>query len=465
MTEKTILRGRVLSFSEEPEHADDSGAFTYIEDGAVVLADGLIEATCAFNALTDTDLAGARIVDHRPHLILPGFIDAHLHFPQMNAVGSWGAQLIEWLNTYTFPQEARFAEKAHAERMADWFINQLISQGTTTVATYCTVHKVSAEALFAAAGKKNYRLIAGKVLMDRNAPSQVLDTPQAGYDDTKALIAEWHGKGRIDYAITPRFAITSTPAQMETVATLIAEHPDCYVQTHLDENHYEIELTLGLYPKAKDYLEIYETYGMLGRKSLFGHCIHLNDRERAAMATSGSVAVFCPTSNLFLGSGLFDEALMKSSGIRTAIATDVGGGTSYSMLRTLDEGYKVLQVQNQNLDPLRAFYWVTLGNARALSKQHQIGTLQPGTEADIVVLDSRATSTMAMRMETAASLREELFVLQTFGDDRSVVETYVSGKAAKAMGDSNRPDGRRLDTVISKLATINDCIVHTVFIL
>lgn len=434
MTEKTILRGRVLSFVAEPEHADDTGAFLYMEDGAVVLAGGSILSTGAFDDLSASDREGARIVDHRPHLILPGFIDAHIHFPQMHAVGSWGAQLLEWLNTYTFPQEARFADRAHAERMAAWFIDQLICQGTTTAAAYCSVHETAARALFAAAARKNYRLIAGKVLMDRNAPSAVLDTPQTGYDGTKALIAQWHGKGRIDYAITPRFAITSSPEQLETVTALIAEHPDCYVQTHLNENHHEIETTLRLYPGAKDYLDIYETYGMLGPRSLFGHCIHLNGRERSAMAASGSVAVFCPTSNLFLGSGLFDERLTKAAGVREAIATDVGGGTSYSMLRTLDEAYKVLQVQNQNLDPYRAFYWLTLGNARALSKEHQIGTLQPGTEADIVVLDSRATSTMAMRMETVSSLREELFVLQTFGDDRAVIETYVDGVAAKAAG-------------------------------
>lgn len=432
MTGKTILRGRVLSFSAEPEHADDTGAFLYVEDGAVVLAGGSILSTGAFGDLSASQREGARIVDHRPHLILPGFIDAHIHFPQMHAVGSWGAQLLEWLNAYTFPQEARFADRAHAERMAAWFIDQLIRQGTTTAAAYCSVHKTSAQALFAAAGRRSYRLIAGKVLMDRNAPAAVLDTPQTGYDDTRALISEWHGKDRIDYAITPRFAITSSPEQLETVAALIREHPDCYVQTHLNENHHEIETTLRLYPRAKDYLDIYETYGMLGPRSLFGHCIHLNDRERHAMAASGSVAVFCPTSNLFLGSGLFDQSLTKAAGMREAIATDVGGGTSYSMLRTLDEAYKVLQLQNRSLDPYRAFYWLTLGNARALSKEHQIGTLRPGTEADIVVLDSRATSTMAMRMETVSSLREELFVLQTFGDDRAVVETYVNGIAAKA---------------------------------
>lgn len=434
MNDKTILRGRLLTFRHEPENAEDTAAFSYIEDGALVMAGGMILSSGAYADLDETDRQDAHVIDHRPHLILPGFIDAHLHFPQMHAVASWGAQLMEWLNTYTFPQEARFAEAAHAERMADWFLDQLISQGTTTVAAYCSVHSTSATALFQAAMRRNYRLIAGKALMDRNAPDAVLDTPQQGYDETRALIGEWHGKGRIDYAITPRFAITSTPEQMETVASLIGEHPDCYVQTHLNENHYEIELTLSLYPKARDYLDIYEAYGMLGPKSLFGHSIHMNQRERAAMAASGSVAVFCPTSNLFLGSGLFDEAAMKSANVRTAIATDIGGGTDYSMLRTLDEAYKVLQLQDQKLDPYRAFYWLTLGNARALSKQARIGTLEAGTEADVVVLNSAATPQMAMRMETVTSLREELFVLQTFGDDRAIAETYVSGKAAK-----NRP--------------------------
>ena len=429
---KTILRGRLLSFSAEPQHAEDTSAFTYIEDGALLMDGGGILSFCAFSALAAKDREGVAVIDHRPHLIMPGFIDAHLHFPQMHAVGSWGLQLLDWLNSYTFPQEARFADRAHADRMACWFLDQLISQGTTTVATYCSVHRTSAEALFTAAAERDYRLIAGKVMMDRNAPAAVLDTPQASYDDSKALIAAWHGKGRIDYAITPRFAITSTPEQMETVTTLIREHPDCYVQTHLDENRDEIDLTLQLYPRARDYLDIYESHGMLGPRSLLGHCIHMNDRERSAMAESGSVAVFCPTSNLFLGSGLFDETAMRRAGIRTAIATDVGGGTDYSMLRTLDEAYKVLQLQGRNLNPYQAFYWLTLGNAKALSKAHQIGTLEPGSEADIVVLDSSATPVMAMRMEAATSLREELFILQTFGDDRAVHQTYVHGVASKA---------------------------------
>lgn len=433
---KTILRGRLLSFLAEPQHAEDIGSFTYIEDGALLIDGGRIMSLGDFSALATEDRAGAAVVDHRPCLIMPGFIDAHLHFPQMHAVGSWGMQLLDWLNTYTFPQEARFADRAHADRMATWFLDQLISQGTTTVAAYCSVHKVSAEALFTAAAGRNYRLIAGKVMMDRNAPAPVLDTPQVGYNDSKALIEAWHGKGRIDYAITPRFAITSTPEQMLAVATLIREHPDCYVQTHLDENRDEIDLTLRLYPRARDYLDIYESHGMLGPRSLFGHCIHMNDRERGAMAASGSVAVFCPTSNLFLGSGLFDEAAMRRAGVLAAIATDVGGGTDYSMLRTLDEAYKVLQLQGRNLDPFRAFYWLTLGNAQALSKAHQIGTLEPGTEADIVVLDSRATPVMAMRMETATSLRDELFVLQTFGDDRAVRQTYIHGVGSKASQDS-----------------------------
>ncbi|NNF80372.1 MAG: guanine deaminase, partial [Rhizobiales bacterium] len=237
------------------------------------------------------------------------------------------------------------------------------------------------------------------------------------------------GKGRGLYAVTPRFAITSTPEQMEMAQALVAEHPDCYVQTHLSENHDEIALTAELYPEARDYLDVYEHYGLLGPKSLFGHCIHLTERERSAMAETGSVAVFCPTSNLFLGSGLYDEAGLKAQNVRRAIATDVGGGTNYSMLRTLDEGFKILQLQRQRMHPVKSFYWITLGNARCLSLEDKIGTLDAGTEADIVVLDSRATSAMALRMETVTSLSEELFVLQTLGDDRAIAETYVAGEA------------------------------------
>jgi guanine deaminase len=348
--------------------------------------------------------------------------------PQMQVIASWGAQLLDWLNTYTFPEESKFSDPAHASRIAGLFMDELLRHGTTTAVAYCSVHRTSAEAFFAAAEARNLRMIGGKVMMDRNAPEGVTDDAQSAYDDSKALIGAWHGRGRGLYAVTPRFAITCSPAQLEAAGALASEHPDAYVQTHLSENHDEIAFTASLYPEARDYLDVYERFGLLGRRSLFGHCIHLNERERGAMAETGSVAVFCPTSNLFLGSGLFDEAGLAARGVRRAIATDVGGGTNYSMLRTLDEGYKVLALRGQKLDPLRAFYWITRGNAAALSLEDKIGTLAPGSEADVVVLDTSATPAMALRMETVRTLAEELFVLETLGDDRAVAAVYVAGE-------------------------------------
>jgi guanine deaminase len=425
-----VLRGRVLRFVDEPRGIDDRAACRYDADGAILVRDGRVAAVGAAAAVMAA-AGDAEVIDHRPHLLMPGFIDPHIHFPQAQVIASWGAQLLDWLNTYTFPAEARFADRAHADRIAGRFLDELLRHGTTTAVAYCSVHRASAEAFFAEAARRNLRMIAGKVMMDRNAPDGVTDTPQSGYDDSKALIAAWHGTGRAHYAITPRFAITSSPAQMEMAQALAAEHPDCHVQTHLSENPDEIAFTAALYPQARDYLDVYERYGLLGRRSLFGHCIHLSARERAAMAETGSVAVFCPTSNLFLGSGLFDDAGLAAAGVRRAIATDVGGGTSYSMLRTLDEGYKVLALAGQKLDPLGAFYRITLGNARALSLEDRIGSLAPGADADVVVLDSAATPAMALRMEAAQSLTEELFVLETLGDDRAVVETYAAGEPRK----------------------------------
>jgi guanine deaminase len=425
-----LLRGRVLRFVDEPQGIDDHAACRYDADGAILVRGGHV-AAIGPAAEVLPQAGDAEVVDHRPHLLMPGFIDTHIHFPQAQVIASWGAQLLDWLNTYTFPAEAKFADPDHAARIAARFLDELLRHGTTTAVAYCSVHRASADAFFAEAAARNLRMIAGKVMMDRNAPAGVTDTPQSGYDHSKALIAKWHGTGRAGYAITPRFAITSTPAQMEMAGALAAEHPDAWVQTHLSENHDEIAFTASLYPQARDYLDVYERYGLLGRRSLFGHCIHLKPREIAAMAETGSVAVFCPTSNLFLGSGLFDDAGLAAAGVRRAIATDVGGGTSYSMLRTLDEGYKVLALRGQKLDPLGAFYRITLGNARALGLEDRIGTLAPGAEADIVVLDSAATPAMALRMQAAASLTEELFVLETLGDDRAVVETYAAGAPRK----------------------------------
>ncbi len=427
MSAERLLRGRVLSFLDEPDGVEDASVYRYCEDGAVLIRDGRIIASGDHADVVLRTGEDAQIIDHRPHLLMPGFIDTHLHFPQMQVIGSWAAQLLDWLNTYTFPEEGKFEDPDHATRIAGAFFDELLRHGTTTAAAFCSVHKGSAEAFFSAAEERNLRMIGGKVMMDRNAPESVCDTPETGYEDTKALIARWHGQGRAHYAITPRFAITSTAEQMEMAGALAAEHPTCYVQSHLSENHDEIALTAELYPDAEDYLNVYERYGLLGPRSLFGHCLHLSEREISVMAQTGSVAVFCPTSNLFLGSGLYDEAALRTQNVRRAIATDVGGGTNYSMLRTLDEGYKVLQMQRQRMHPLKSFYWITLGNARCLSLEDKIGTLDPDTEADIVVLDSRATSAMALRMETVNTLSEELFLLQTLGDDRAIAETYVAG--------------------------------------
>ena len=424
-----LIRGRVLGFHADPTDTDDN--HLYLEDGAILIEDGRILAVDDYAKLARPGLPET---DHRPHLILPGFIDTHIHFPQLQVIASWGAQLLDWLNTYTFPEEARFAQQGHAPAMADAFLNLLTAHGTTTAVAFCSVHPQSADALFTAAHARNMAMVAGKVMMDRNAPPEVLDTPQQGYDDSKALIARWHGKGRQRYAITPRFAITSTPEQMEMAGQLVREHPDCHIQTHLSENRDEIDFTLSLYPQARDYLDIYESYGLLGDRILLGHSIHLEPREIARMAETGSHPVFCPTSNLFLGSGLFDEAGLRAAGITSGIATDVGGGTSYSMLQTLNEGYKILQLRGQKLTALSAFHWITRGNAKVLGMEDQIGTLAPGSMADLVVLDSRATPAMALRSDRAETLAEELFILQIMGDDRSIAQTYVAGKPMKAVG-------------------------------
>ncbi|HEY9010281.1 MAG TPA: guanine deaminase [Devosia sp.] len=427
-----ILRGRVLTFLEEPQAVDDHASYRHIEDGAVVIGDGKIVMVGEWDERAASHHDDADIVDHRPHLIVPGLIDPHIHFPQMQVIGSYAANLLEWLNTYTFVEEQKFADSSHATRIASRFFDELVRHGTTTAAAYCSVHPQSVDAFFSEAEKRGMLMVGGKVMMDRNAPPGLLDTPQSGYDETKAGIARWHGKGRAHYAITPRFAITSTHEQMAMAEALAKEFPELHIQTHVSENLAEIAYANELYPNYGDYVGIYEKFHLLGPKTLLGHAIHLSHREVEVLCQTKAVAVFCPTSNLFIGSGLFDYDRLHTHGVRIAAATDVGGGTSYSMLRTMDEGYKVLQLRGQRLTPLRSFYHMTLGNARAMSLDGEIGALKPGNAADIVVLNSRATPQMALRMETIETLSEELFLLLTCGDDRAVAETYVAGKPLKS---------------------------------
>jgi guanine deaminase len=426
-----IIRGRIVSFLDEPRLAG-ADALEIIEEGAVLVEDGRIAAvgeTAAVRARAPT----AIIDDHSGKLVMPGFIDTHIHYPQTRVIASYGAQLLEWLQKYTFVEEQKLRDPADASIVARFFLDEMFRQGTTTAMVYCTVHPESVDAFFEESLRRDVRMIAGKVMMDRNAPAGLTDDPQRGYDESKALIARWSGRGRLDYAVTPRFAVTSTEAQLEVSGALLRENPQAYMQTHLDENHAEIAFVKELFPWTKTYLEVYERYGLLGPRSVFGHCIHLEESEVAALAASRSVAAFCPTSNLFLGSGLFDMKRLRDRDVRVSLATDVGGGTSYSMLQTASEAYKVLQMGGQSWPAAQAFYQMTLGNARALGLDDRIGAIRQGFEADMIVLDSRATPAMAHRMESVeGDLAEELFVLMMMGDDRAISETYVAGRPVKS---------------------------------
>jgi guanine deaminase len=428
---RRAIRGRLVWLEGDPREEGEA-AVRDIEDGIVLVEDGRITAV-GEASLLQALLSDVEVDDWRPCLVVPGLIDIHIHYPQVQVIASYGTQLLEWLQRYTFPEELRYSDPALARRHASFFLDELLANGTTTAVVYCTSHPGSAEALLAEAQTRRLRLIAGKVMMDRGAPAGLLDTAERGYRESRELIARWHGVDRLGYAITPRFAVTSSDAQLEAAGTLLKEHPGCWMQTHLAENRAEILAVRQLFPWSRSYTDVYDHFGLLGPTSLFGHCIHLAAEERRRLADSGSVACFCPTSNLFIGSGLFDLDLMRDPAgpVRVGLATDVGGGTSYSMLRTAAEAYKVLQLQGQSLAPLEALHMLTLGNARALGLADRIGCLARGYEADIAVLDPGATPAMAHRLErTDGRLADVLFLLTTMGDDRSVRATYVLGEPA-----------------------------------
>jgi guanine deaminase len=429
-----VIRGRLLIFDDEPRLAG-AKAMRHIEDGAVLVDNGLIAALGQASDVLDKAPTGASTDDHSGKLVLPGFIDTHIHYPQTRVIASYGAQLLEWLQKYTFVEEQKLRDPRHADLVARFFFDELFRQGTTTAMVYCTVHPESVDACFAEGERRGARIIAGKVMMDRNAPEALRDTPRRGYDESKALIQRWRGKGRLDYAISPRFAPTSSDAQLEAAGALAREHPEAYVQTHLSENLAEIAFVKELFPWTKTYAQVYDRFGLLGPRTVLGHCIHLEESEVDLLADSGSIAAFCPTSNLFLGSGLFDMRRLHAHAppVRVSLATDVGGGTSYSMLETANEAYKVLQMNGQSWPAAQAFYQMTLGNARALGLENRIGALREGHEADLIVLDSRATPAMDHRMAAVeGDLAEELFILMMLGDDRAVSQTYVAGRPVKS---------------------------------
>lgn len=431
MPKRRALRGRILSFTGDPVEVGEAASHRYLEDGLVLVENGRIAALGEARDLLARLPDKTPIDDHSGHLILPGFIDTHIHLPQTQVIASHGAQLLDWLQKYTFVEEQKFQDPAHAARIARFFLDELLRNGTTTAVVYGSVHPQSVDAFLTESERRGTRMIAGKVMMDRGAPAGLLDTAKGGYEDSKALIARWHGRSRHNYAISPRFAVTSSDAQLEAAGALVLEHPDCYLQTHLCENQEEIATVRRLFPWAKSYTGVYDRFGLLGPRSIFGHCIHLEEAELERLSASRSIAALCPTSNLFLGSGLFDLDALRASErpVRVGLATDIGGGTSYSMLRTAAEAYKVTQLRGRSWPALEAFYAITLGNARALGLESEIGSLEPGTEADMIVLDARSTPAMAHRMETIrGDLAEELFLLLIMGDDRAVRATYVMGE-------------------------------------
>jgi guanine deaminase len=427
------LRGRLLEFLDDPAKVGEAASHRYRHDGLLVVEAGRIVQAGAALALIEA-LPPGTVVDHYPDcLILPGLIDTHIHYPQTQVIASYGAQLLEWLNKYTFVEEQKFSDSAHAAEIVSFFLDELLRSGTTTAVVYCTVHPESVEAFFVESERRNTRMIAGKMMMDCNAPARLTDTAERGYRESKALLQTWHRRGRQLYAVSPRFAVTSSEAQLQAAGALLREHPDAYLQTHLAENDEEIATVRRLFPSASSYTDVYDRCGLLGPRSIFGHCLHLADEELQRLSETRSIAAFCPTSNLFIGSGLFDLARLRDPArpVRVSLATDVGGGTSYSMLRTAAEAYKVLQLHGQNLAPLDAFYMMTLGNARALGLEAEIGSFAVGSEADVVVLDPHATPAMAHRMATLGDdLAATLFVLMTLGDERAVRATYVAGELA-----------------------------------
>nr|WP_320137101.1 guanine deaminase [uncultured Amphritea sp.] len=424
----TAYRAAILDSLGDPSEVGIENSYRYFDDGLMVVENGQITALGEASELLSTLPADITIQQYADALIIPGFIDTHIHYPQTGMIASYGEQLLDWLENYTFPAEQKFADPQHAAEVSDIFVNELLRNGTTTALVFGTVHPQSVDAFFQAAEQRNLRMIAGKVMMDRNAPEALTDTPDSSYTDSKALIERWHGKGRLHYAVTPRFAPTSTPEQLSLAGKLLQEYDGLYMHTHLSENKSEIEWVKELFPEQKGYLDVYDHHQLLGERSVFAHGVHLCDEECQRLADTDSAIAFCPTSNLFLGSGLFNLPQAEAFKINVGMGTDVGAGTSFSMLQTINEAYKVMQLQGKKLHPFKSFYLATLGGAKALQLADKIGNLEPGTEADFVVLDYNATPLMKYRMAQTHTLEERLFVMMTLGDDRAVKKTYAMGE-------------------------------------
>ncbi|WP_434288211.1 guanine deaminase [Celeribacter sp. SCSIO 80788] len=425
-----LIAGQVVTYHGNPFEIPAEEAVQVLTDAAILIRDGHVVSIGGRDHMRAKHHEAA-FYDHGPALIVPGFIDAHAHYPQTAMIASWGKRLIDWLNTYTFPEEAKFADPTYAADIAGRYLDLLLANGTTTVTSFCTIHPGSVEALFEAAEDRGMRIVAGKTCMDRDtAPAFLRDTAQSAYDESKALIEAWHGKGRATYAITPRFSPTSTPAQLDALGKLWNEYPSCLMQTHLSEQLDEIEWVKGLYPEARDYLDTYEQFGLVREGALFGHAIHLEPREIAHLKAMDCSLIHCPTSNTFIGSGLFDMGARKGEGLRVGLATDTGGGSSFSMLRTMAAAYEIGQLSHTAIHPAQLLWLATYGSAEALHMQDKIGSIAPGMEADFAVIDLASTPAIAQRAITANTIWEEVFPTIMMGDDRAIIASYVMGERA-----------------------------------
>jgi guanine deaminase len=432
------LRGTLVSFAGDPFVVGPDEAVRHESDGLVICRDGLIEAAGPYHDLRRDLPPDIPIADYSGCIISAGFIDAHVHYVQTGVIASPGERLLDWVNDYVYPSEEAFEDEAHARAVAAFFCDTLLRSGTTTACIYCAVYPQSADALFAEAETRNMRVIAGKCMMDRNVPEALRDTAKTGYDQSRALIERWHGKGRLLYAITPRWAGSSTPAQLEAAGALWRAYPQLHVQTHIAETEEEIEFIAKLFPERKDFLDVYEHFGLVGRRTVLGHAIWFSESEFCRCHERDASIAHCPTSNLFLGSGLFRlrSAKAKARPIHVGIGTDIGAGTSFSQLASLNEAYKIAALNRAPITAFEGLYLATRGGARALDLDERIGSLQPGAEADLVVLDPAATSVLAFRNARSRSLEETLFILMTLGDERAVRATYVNGALAH-----ERPSG------------------------
>lgn len=433
MTAPTLLTGQTLTFEGKPSLTGPEGAAIYDSAGGVLIEGGRIAATGSASELRAAH-PNAQETAYGDALILPGFVDTHAHYPQTAMIASWGKRLIDWLNSYTFPEEMRFGDPAYASEIAGRYLDLLLAHGTTSVCSFCTVHPQSADAFFEAAQARGMRVLGGKTCMDRNAPDGLTDSPQRAYDESRTLLERWHGVDRLGYVITPRFSPTSTPEQLSALGALWAENPDCLMQTHLSEQTDEIAWVKQLFPQARDYLDTYETHGLLGANGLYGHAIHLEPRERDRLAEVGAAMVHCPTSNTFIGSGLFDMGGLIAEGQRIGLATDTGGGSDFSMLRTMCAAYEVAQLRGQPLHPAFLLWLATAGSAEALQQGDHIGRLAPGMEADICVLDLSSTAAIAQRSCRANDIWEAVFPTMMMGDDRAIRDVWIGGKRVFSQG-------------------------------